>query len=335
MITDTIQPGVSPAETLLQISGGGVLPRCLHAIASLGVADALGEFPESALALAAATGANADALGRAMRLLAAHGVFTFSDGLFRHNDASRLLRADHPQSMRPMVRMFGLPAFWPVQGELEDAVRTGAPVADKVLPGGVWGYFATHPREARIFDDAMMAKAHGQVPAVVASYDFSPFRVIGDIGGGRGHLLQGVLAATPGAVGVLFDQPHVVQQAAAAASDRLRLQSGNFFTDDLPACDAYLLMEVIHDWDDDHALQILKRVRAAARPGARVLLIEAIVPDDPGPSFVKTLDLWMLMISGRQRTQQEYANLLADAGFRFTREIPTAGGVSILEGVRA
>jgi hypothetical protein len=335
MLTDTLQPAVSPADTLLQISGGGVLPRCLHAIANLGVADALGEFPESALALAAATGANADALARALRLLAAHGVFTHTNGLFRHNEASRLLRADHPQSLRPMVRMFGLPAFWPVQGEMEAAIRTGAPVADQVLAGGVWGYFATNPRESRIFDEAMTAKAHGQVAAVVAAYDFSPFRVIGDIGGGRGHLLQAVLAAAPHATGVLFDQPHVLQQAAAAASDRLTLHGGSFFTDDLPACDAYLLMEVIHDWDDERSLQILGRVRAAARPGARVLIIEAIVPDEPGPSFAKTLDLWMLTIGGRQRTQEEYANLFADSGLRFTREIPTPAGVSILEGVRA
>src|SRR2546425_777774 len=108
------------------------------------------------------------------------------DGLVGHTVASRLLRADHPQSMRSLVQMFGLPAFWPVIGELEHSLRTGFPTADNVLPGGVWGYLSGNPEASRIFDEAITAKAHGQVAGVVGAYDFSGFRVIGDIGGGRG-----------------------------------------------------------------------------------------------------------------------------------------------------
>jgi hypothetical protein len=334
MFQTAVLPGAHPAETLLQISGGAVLPRCLHAIANLGVADALGETPQNAAALAGATGAHAEALERALLLLAANGVFEHSDGVFRHNGASRLLRADHPQSMRPVVRMFGLPALWAVIGEIEHSVRTGLPSADKVLAGGIWGYFSSHSEEGAIFDQAMFAKAHGQVASVVASYDFSGSRTIGDIGGGRGHLLQAVLAHAPAARGVLFDRPRVVEQVASIASDRLTLRSGDFFTDALPACDTYLLMEVIHDWDDDHSIRILRQVHSAAPPRARVLLIEALVPEGPGPSWARTLDLWMLTITGKQRTLQEYASLLSRAGFEHTRAIDTPGGVSIVEGIR-
>ena len=169
MITDTVATQATPVDTLLQISGGAVLPRCLHAVANLGIADALGDVPQSAATLAAATGTNSGALERMLRLLSASGVFDYRDGHFGHTAASRLLRADHPQSMRALVRMFGLPAFWPVIGELEHSLRTGLPTAEEVMPGGVWGYLSSNPEASRIFDEAMTAKAYGQVAGVVGS----------------------------------------------------------------------------------------------------------------------------------------------------------------------
>jgi len=165
---------------------------------------------------------------------------------------------------------------------------------------------------------------------VIASYDFADVRTIADNGGGRGHLLRAILDSNPAANGVLFDQPHVVKQVAA--SDRMTTQGGDFFKDTLPACEAYLMMEVIHDWDDDHARQILSRIRASAPAGARVLMIERLIPDNDGPSFPRTLDLWMLTISGKQRSLDEYASLLAATGFRFTRAIDTQAGDTIVEG---
>jgi hypothetical protein len=323
----------NPVDTLLQMAGGYCVPRCLHAVANLGVADALDDTPQPATLLAAAVGADSGALDRVLRLLSAYGVFEHSNGLIAHTPASRLLRADHPRSMRALVRMFGLPAFWAVTGELEHSIKTGEPTADRVLEGGFWGYLSTHPEASRIFDEAMTAKAYGQVAGVVAAYDFSKFRRIGDIGGGRGHLLKAVLAAAPDASGILFDQPHVITQASEVMSDRLTVQAGDFFKDDLPACDVYLMMEVIHDWDDTASSKILKAVRRAAPPHARVLLIEAILPDDPGPNWPKTLDIVMLTISGRQRTLREYSDLLSRCGFTMTRDIDTGAGVSIVEAV--
>ena len=323
----------NPAEALLQLAAGYWVSRCLHAVASLGVADALADTPQTATALADATGSDPGALDRVLRLLSAYGVFEYRNGLVAHSPASRLLRADHPQSMRSLARMLGESALWASVGELEYSIRTGMPSADKVLPGGIWGYLADHPDASRVFDDAMTAKAHGQIAGVVGAYDFSRFDSIADIGGGRGHLLQAILATTPRASGVLFDQPHVTQQVAGIASDRLRLHPGNFFKDELPACDAYLLMEVIHDWDDAASTTILKAVRRAAPRHAKVLLIEAILPDDPGPNWPRTLDMIMLTIGGRQRTLPEYSDLLRQCGFAMTREIDTQAGVSIIEAV--
>jgi hypothetical protein len=323
----------NPFDTILQMAGGACLPRCLHAVANLGVADALDDTPRTAAALAADTGADKSALERVLRLLAAYGVFEWDAGLVAHTPASRLLRADHPQSCRSLVRMFGLPGFWSAVGDLEYAIRTGTPSADHVLDGGFWGYLSSHPEASRIFDEAMTAKARGQVAAVIQAYDFSGCRVVGDIGGGRGHLLQAVLAAVPAASGILFDQPRVIDQASAVRSERLRLHAGDFFKDEIPPCDAYLVMEVIHDWDDEASAKILKAIRRGSPAASRLLLIEAILPDDAGPNWPRTLDMHMMTIGGRQRTQREYADLLAQSGFAMTREIDTHAGVSIIEAV--
>lgn len=149
--------------------------------------------------------------------------------------------------MRAFARMFGFATNWAAYGALEHTVRTGLPARGKVLPGGVWAYYAAHPEGAESFNAAMAAKAHGQVAGVIAAYNFSGFGRIGDIGGGRGHLLRAVLDSAPVAKGVLFDLPHVIKEAAGVASARLTLQAGDFFRDALPVCDAYLVMEVIHD----------------------------------------------------------------------------------------
>lgn len=324
----------SPAHTLLEISGGYCLPRCLHVVADLGVADQLDENPRSATDLAADIGVDPDALGRVLRLLAAHGVFEAAGNAFRHSAASRLLRTDHPQSMRALVRMFGLPVNWAVVGAIEHSLKTGRPAAEKVLPDGFWRYFAEHPDESGIFNAAMVGKAYGQIGAIVAAYDFSRIGVIGDIGGGRGHLLRAILAETPNARGVLFDLPQVIQEAAGAASSRLTLQAGDFFADALPVCDAYLLMEVIHDWADEQSVAILRAIRSAAAPGARVLVIEQIIPHDAGAHWSKMLDIHMLaLLGGRQRTRQEYETLFDSAGLSFVREIDTGADISILEAV--
>ena len=139
--------------------------------------------------------------------------------------------------------------------------------------------------------------------SILGAYDFSGFHVIGDIGGGHGHLLRAVLERAPAAKGVLFDLPNVLREVADLASERLMLQPGDFFGDPLPACDAYLLMEVIHDWGDEEATAIFKAVRAAAPAHAKLLVIEQLVPDEPGPHWAKTLDVLMLAVTGGlQRT---------------------------------
>jgi len=319
-----------PFDTLQQIAGGYCLARCLHVVADLGVADHLDAAPRTARELARDLDANPDALRRILRLLSAHGIFEATGDTFQHSPASRLLRSDHPQSMRAFARMIGLPVNWTIYGAMEHSVKTGHPTTEKILPDGYWHHLATHPQEGRIFNEAMEAKAHGQIASIIASYDFSVFRTIADIGGGRGHLLHAIISSSPQAHGVLFDLPHVIEEAAAGA--RITLQAGDFFRDELPRCDAYVAMDIIHDWDDEQALAILKAIRRAAPASAKLLLLETMVSEAPGPDWGKMLDIHMLvLLGGRQRTLDEYTRLLRESGYAFQREIDTQAGISILE----
>lgn len=321
----------SPAQLVSELARAHIAARCLHVVAELGVADALDTGPATAEALAAATGADAGALRRVLRLLAAYGVFAESDGGFRHTDASRLLRSDAPRSLRSYVRATGMQAYWLRFGDLETAVRAGKPAADWA---DLVAYFADHPDQASLFNAAMVAKSAAVVPAVIEAYDFASFRRIADVGGGQGHLLRAILARVPTAQGILFELPHVIAEARDRALPRLELEAGDFFRDPLPAADAYLLMDLLHDWSDADASRILSGVRRAAPPQARLLVVETLVPETPGPHFGKTLDIIMLAITGgRERTAAELGDLLAATGFRLLRAIPTASQYSIVEAV--
>ena len=330
--------GQTPFDTLTEALGGLLVGHCLTSVTTFKVADALGDTPRTAAELAAATGTDPGALRRMLRLLAAHGVFACSQDRVAHTPASQLLRADHPHSMREFVAIYGTPTAAEHLGYFDYVLQTGKPTPYKVNQAGFFALLQGNPESefSRLFNAAMASKARLQIAGITAAYDFSGRQEIADIGGGLGHLLQAVLGAAPTAAGVLFDLPPVIEHAAAAASDRLSLQPGDFFADPLPAADTYLIMDVIHDWDDDQAAALLSAVRKAAPPNARVLVIETILTDDPGPAWSKIMDVVMLWIAGgRQRTRSEHEQLLNAAGFRLERVIPTMADVSILEAVPA
>jgi O-methyltransferase domain len=334
----TAQPsaGQTPFDTLTEALGGLLVGHCLASVTNFKVADALGDTPQTAAELAADTGADPEALPRMLRLLAAHGVFACSEDRFAHTPASQLLRADHPYSMRDFVAIFGTSTVAELLGYFDYTLQTGTPAPYKVNPDGIFALLQAQPEYGRLFHAAMTSKARLQIASITAAYDFSARQAIADIGGGAGHLLQAVLDAAPQAAGVLFDLPAVTEHAAAAAPDRLRLQAGDFFKDPLPACDTYMMMDVIHDWDDDRAAALLSAVRKAALPQARLLVIETILADVPGPDWSKIMDVIMLLFTGgRQRSRSEHERLLNTAGFRLERVIPTMSDMSILEAVPA
>ncbi len=324
-----------PHEIIWTLTNAVVASRCLHVVAELGVADDLDDTPLSAEELAAGRAADAGALDRALRLLAAHGVFERAGSGFRHTPASQLLRSDHPMSMRAFARMMGLPVVWTTFGHLDHSIRTGSPAVEKVEPEGFWPYLQDHPDEAQIFGQAMTAKAAADIAAILDAYDFSRFATIADIGGGRGHLLRAVLDAVPGSQGVLFDLPGVIDDLDLE-HERLRPQAGDFFADPLPAAAAYVLMEVIHDWPDADAVAILSAIRRAAAPGATVLVIENVVPDEDVDPRGQILDVIMLAVTGgRERTAPELNELFHRAGLSDGTVVETAGPLRIVEATAA
>ena len=335
--TQETNAGTESVLKLIEISAGYWLPRALHVVADLGVADALDDEPRSAAYLAGQVGSDVDALDRVLRLLASHGVFDRRNGKYAHNVFSRALRSDHPHSMRAYVRLVGLPVFWQSWGALEQVVRRGKPAVDDIF-----AYFKDHPQETEIFNAGMKSKAQSAIPPVVAAYDFSVFGTIGDIGGGQGHLIEAILNSSPNSRGILFDQPHVIGRVKTdeAIRDRLTTQGGDFFRGPLPSCDAYLLMEVLHDWTDAQSQQILQQIRSAAPDAARLLVIETVLPDENawaegnGEHFGNHLDINMMVLTGgRERTPEEFARLFAASGWQLLRLIRTPGPYSIVEAV--
>ncbi len=311
-----------PAELVGSLATGFMGSRCLHVAVSMGLAETVTDNPRSMTDLAAEVGADSRSLGRLMRHLAALGVFECSGDSIRHNEASRLLRRDHPSNLSSLVLMMGIPVIWGSLGNLEDAVRTGRPGTTFMDPNGFFSYLAAHPDESELYDRGMTGMTVRRISRMVPHYDFTPFDVIADIGGGRGHLLRAVLEQTPAAQGILFDQPHVVMDLPP--QPRMSVEPGSFFTDSLPRADCYLLSNVIHDWGDDEALSILNAVRSAADSTSTLLLFEFVVPEDAEDFTATDIDMWMLaLVSGRERTYAEYSVLLTRAGWQVSRTVPT------------
>jgi O-methyltransferase domain len=321
----------TPFDAISKATQAFVVSSCVYAVTQAGIADALSDSPKSAEDLADATGTHSGALGRILRVLCGEGVFAAHDGHYVHTAASRLLRKDHPQSLGGFV-LAVMPLFWEPFSRMSFSLATGKPAFEEIHPGGFFKYLTDHPEEARIFDAAMTGKAHGQVAGAIANYDFSRFGMIADVGGGRGHLLRAVLQTAPKAKGILFDLPHVVEAAKEIASDRLKLQSGDFFNDAMPVADAYMIMQVIHDWADADATRILSGIRRAAPAHAKLLLIEVLVPETPERDWAKEVDLFMLVFAhSRERTRTEYQRLLAGSGFRLDRVIDIGQSTAIVE----
>ncbi len=328
-----------PPITVLDIIFGAFLSQAVSAAAQLGIADALAAGPLTKEELAQRVAADPDSLARLMRLLVSRGVFRRRrDGRFALNAPADTLRTDSPTSMRAAALFYGSSphrANWTL---LADAVRTGEPNPPKVFGKEFFEYLPEDPAFAEIFNNAMTSTSAVLEAAVIAAYDFSTFDVIADIGGGHGLLLSSILTAAPDARGILFDLPEAVEGAppvlsAHGVADRVTVTGGSFF-DSVPSADAYVLKNVIHDWADDKATAILATIKAAAPPGAKLLLLEMVVPDHDREFLGHYVDLEMLVLAGAlERSLGQWTDLMRRAGFRLQRVVQTAGPLCVIEAV--
>lgn len=326
---------------LRQMTMGMRLSRALYAATELGIADHLAGGPRSADVLAALTNTNIDALRRLLRALSAAGVFAESGAEgFALTELSERLRRDHPHSFRAGVLFLGGPARWEMWSGVIDSIRTGKP-AEKLGDGQtIFDKYAKDPARGEVMNDAMRAFTALQSRAVLAAYDFSSFGVLMDVGGGTGEMIGSILAATPGLRGILFDLPHVVAHAREVlakfgVADRCECAPGSFFDSVPSTADAIMIKQVVHDWDDDKAVALLSVCRASMRSGAKLLMIERVMPERvqagvPAEPFL--LDLEMLLGSGgRERTSAEFESVLTAAGLRLVAIHATTAPVSVVE----
>jgi hypothetical protein len=317
----------SAAAQLARLADGYLVTQLLHLAVELGVPDALATGPRDAQELAAELGAEPGPLHRVLRGLAAEEVLEeLPDGRFALGETGQLLRAGVPGSLRGAVTVRAQLYYGAVAG-LPDAVRHGGTPFELVHGRPFFEHLAAAPERLAAFQASMADRSAREAGAVVAAYDLSGVGSVVDVGGGTGTLLHAVRERVPAADVLLFDRPEV-----AARSD-LPAAGGDFFTEVPGGADAYLLSRVLHDWDDEDAVRVLRTCRAALRPDSVLLVVEAVLPeravDDPA---AVRMDLHvLLLLHGRERTAAEYAELFAAAGLRLTADVPTAAGVHVLE----
>lgn len=315
------------ADDLMSLIWGYRVSQAIHVIARLGIPDLLADAPKTAAELAASTESNPAALQRVLRALAAYGVLAEDDhARFALTELGERLRSDAPGSLRDVAISLFRPPMWAAWGRLDDSVRTGDSGFRIAHDVDVWAFRAAHPEDGRAFDNAMVAQTRAAAGKILAAYDFGAFKTVVDVGGGRGALLEAILAAHPNVQGVLFDQPQVVQDLDLGP--RVRIVGGSFF-DSVPAGgDLYLLKWILHDFDDAAAAEILRTIRGACDAQARLLVIE----HDLAAREATLSDLQMLVVlGGRERTESEYRQLLLENGFALSRSIRTEGPLSLFE----
>jgi hypothetical protein len=330
-----------PALALRRLVNGYQVSQAIYVAATLGVADLLKDGPRSSDDIATATNVHPLTLYRLLRALSSVGVF-YEDGDrgFGLTPLGDCLRADAPESVAGWAAFVGQPYLWNAWADLLHSVRSGQTAFRHLYGMDVFDYRASQPELNALFDRAMISNASQRAEALLAAYDFGQLSRLVDVGGGRGAFLTAVLVRQPGLLGVLFDQPQVVDGAerglqAAGIVNRCQVVGGDFFVDALPeGADAYVLGNVLHDWENDQATAILRNCRRAISDAGKLLVIEReLLPSNEGVE-AKFSDLNMLVeTGGQERTTHEYTVLLATAGFQLLRVIATASPWSIFEAV--
>ena len=338
MPTATTPSQTPPDAAFAQLLFGKCISMAISVVAKLRVADLLADGPKSLADLATRTETHAPSLYRILRTLAATGVFTEqADGRFALTPMGEYLRTGVKGSLRGMADFFGSDWSWRAWGHMLETVQTGRTAFDSVFGEPAFDYLGKYPDLSAVFNEGMTGFTSNIAPAVAEAYNFAAFKTVVDVGGGHGALLNAILQAYPGVNGIVFDSPHVVVGAEEAIRKtdligRCRAIGGDFFERVPDGGDAYLMKHIVHDWADDRATIILRNCRKGVNPGGKLLLVELVIEPGDEEDLGKVIDLEMLVIAGgRERTEVEYRQLLAGAGWRLTRVLPTKSPTQIVE----
>ena len=327
---------------LTQLLFGKQLTYCLSGVARLGVADHMDGEPKSVEEIAAAVGAHAPSLYRVMRLLASMGVFREEEERrFALTPAGELLKSDAPGTLRYFAVMFGDEWTTRAYERFTDVLRTGKDGITQAYGKNVFDLLAERPDQLATFQAAMTSSSALAGRAITDAYDFSGIKRLADVGGGHGGLLASILERYPDMQGVLFDRPEIVSGVPADrfadCENRIDIEAGSFFDRVPEGCDAYIMKHIIHDWGDEQCRTILALMRERLPTNGRVLVCDMVVSGEPGPTPAKLLDIEMLVVTvgGKERTEDEFRELFAPAGLRLNRIVPTARPICVIEAVPA
>ena len=331
---------LSPESAILDLVVGFWSACAVATVARLGIADRLARGPRTAPELARELGADPDALFRLLRAVASLGVFTRdSGGRFALTPIGERLRSDVPGSQRALIASELDTAHYLPWGRLEESVRTGTPVFEKVFSMKAWEYYRDrNPEEGRLFSANMTAMSQMDTQGILAAYSFADARCIVDVGGAHGAFLAAALGQAPRARGILFDQEQVIAGASEVLErfgviDRVQRVAGDFFAELPRDGDVYLLKHILHDWNDEDCVRILRRVKEAMAPDGRVVVAELPLPEQGNAEPIGVmLDLNMLlMLGGRERTPAEYGALFERAGLHLERVVRTTAPIAVIE----
>lgn len=327
----------SPADQAIRMMDGCVIAQLVHVVAELGIADLLAAGPQPIAQLASATDTDQDALYRALRTLAGEGMFQeIAPEVFGLNALADTLRSDSQHSVRDLARIRGGREHWLAWTDLEHTVRTGRSAFRHAYGTDFWTHLSENSSRAELFNKAMGSGTKRVHTAAIDAYDWSSAGHVVDVGGGRGDLVAALTQRHPNLTATLFDQPAgtadagaVLQQAGVL--DRVRVVSGSFF-DSIPADgDTYVLCRVLHDWSDEKSIEILANVARSMSPTTRLVVIDAVVPEEEIPHPSKVMDIFMLALhEGRERTEAQFAALFMAAGLRHIATYPTKSSVGLV-----
>ena len=336
-----ISTALQPQKAILQMASGYWVSQALYVAAKLGIADLLKSGSKCCDELATATQVNAGALYRLMRGLASLGVFAEEEpGYFSLTPLAACLQTDVPGSMRAIVSMVG-GEYYQSWGNFLYSIQTGQSAFEDLYGMPLFQYFAQNPESEKRYDEAQKSGSSAAGAEILKRYDFSGISKLVDVGGGNGSLLTSILIANPTMQGVLFEQPSVIAGAkdligAEGVSERCELVAGDFFESVPSSGDAYILRYILHNYDDERAIAILKNCHRAMVENGKILVIEQVIPPGNEPFIGKLLDLHMLVLfpGGCERTEAEYRALFEASGFKLTKIFPTGANVSVLEAIR-
>jgi predicted transcriptional regulator len=334
-MTETSNHPAPPADmVMLQMLSGFQVSEALYVAAKLDIATVLASGPRTVNEIAAEVNADADALARIIRFLATLGLYRTSGDQVEVTELGATLAKGRDTAYN--AALYWMETHYAPFSRLLDTVRTGKTAADEYYGKGFFDWVYENPERVQVQNQAFAWATSALRDGMFDGYRLPEGTVVADIGGADGSMIVRLLADEPGRRGIVFDKPEVVTAAEKILANhqltgRVQVIAGDFFQS-VPAADVYILSYILHDWNDEECRRILRNIASATKPGARLVIVEAVIPPGDQPHPAKVIDLTMLAMGhGRERTAEEYASLLNSAGFTLDRIVPSPSMFSFTE----